>query len=543
MEFIKQENQNKKIKNREVCRPVCKKRERKKIVGALEALNYGWWSVLPPLIAILLALITKEVITSLLVGILAGAFIYSYGNPVLMVTNTFTIMGNRMSANVNILIFLGLLGSLVYVITRAGGSAAYGEWAVRKIKTRKGASLATCALGCLIFIDDYFNCLSVGTVMRPVTDKHRISRAKLAYLLDSTAAPICIIAPISSWGASIATYIQDAGAGNGISVFIKLIPYNLYAIATMVMVLIVCSTKLNFGPMARFEKNALENGDLFSGSGNIKEDEVSRAKVSKKGRVYDLIVPIVALIGLTVLAMAYTGGAFNGETGFFASFGQCDSALSLAIGSFCALVVAFLLFVPRKVLRFSEFMEGITEGIKSMVPAFTILILAWTIGGICSVNYLNTGGFVGNMVNNTSFPAFILPAVTFAVAAFLSFATGTSWGTMALLIPIGAAVCSPVSTAQLLLPVLGSILAGSVYGDHISPISDTTILSSTGAGCNHIDHVSTQVVYASLVAGCCMAGYLLMGLTKNGFLALAVTLLLLSMILFIVYKRTSSRDC
>lgn len=504
---------------------------------ALEALNFGWWSILPPIIAIILALVTKEVISSLLVGILTGALIYSYGNPILMITNTFTVMGSRMSANVNILIFLGLLGSLVYVITRAGGSAAYGDWAVRKIKTRKGASLATCALGCLIFIDDYFNCLSVGTVMRPVTDKHRISRAKLAYLLDSTAAPICIIAPVSSWGASIATYIQDAGAGNGISVFMELIPYNLYAIATIVMVLIVCSTKINFGPMAKFEKNAVEKGDLFSGSGEIEEEEAGRTKVSDKGRVFDLIIPIAALIVMTVLAMAYTGGAFKGEIGFIASFGQCDSALSLAIGSFCALVVAFFLFVPRKVITFSEFMGGITEGIKSMVPAFAILILAWTISGICSVDYLNTGGFVGNMVNRTSFPAFILPAITFVVAAFLGFATGTSWGTMALLIPIGAAVCSPAPTAHLLMPVLSSILAGAVYGDHISPISDTTILSSTGAGCNHIDHVSSQAVYASLVAACCLFGYFVMGLTGNGILSLAVTLALMAFILFVIVKR------
>ena len=507
---------------------------------ALQVFNYGWFSLLPPVIAIVLALITKEVISSLVIGILSGALIYSYGNPISMITTTFHVMGERMSGNVNILIFLGLLGALVVVVTKAGGSAAYGNWAVRRIKTRKGASLATSALGCLIFIDDYFNCLSVGTVMRPVTDKHRISRAKLAYLLDATAAPICIIAPVSSWGASVATYIEEAGVGNGMSTFVQLIPYNLYAITTIVMVAIVCLTNLNFGPMGRFEKNAIENGDLFSGDGDIKTDEVNQQKVSDKGKVYDLIIPIFVLIVATVMAMAYTGGAFGGGYTFLSSFGNCDSSLSLVIGSFVALVVAFFLFIPRKVISFSEFMDGITEGIKSMVPAFAILILAWTIGGICSVDYLNTGGFVGNMVNNSSFPTFILPAVTFVVAAFLGFATGTSWGTMALLIPIGAAICSPAGTAHLVMPVLGSILAGAVFGDHISPISDTTILSSTGAACHHMDHVSTQVVYAGVAAACCAVGYIIMGIVNNDYIAIAFTLVLLVVVLFVISKKFST---
>lgn len=504
---------------------------------ALEVMNYGWLSILPPIIAIALALTTKEVISSLLIGILSGALIYSHGNPVLMVENTVAIMGERMAGNVNILIFLGLLGALVVVITKAGGSAAYGNWAVQKIKTRKGASLATSALGCLIFIDDYFNCLSVGTVMRPVTDKHRISRAKLSYLLDATAAPICIIAPISSWGASVASYIQDAGVGSGMSTFVQLIPYNLYAIGTIFMIIVICTTKLNFGPMAKFEKNAIENGDLFSNEGEIKTDEVNTITGSKKGKVFDLIIPILVLIVATVLAMAYTGGAFGGGVSFLASFGECDSALSLVIGSFIALIIAFFLFVPRKVISFKEFMDGITEGIKSMVPAFSILILAWTIGGICSVDYLNTGGFVGNLVNNSSFPTFILPVITFIVASFLGFATGTSWGTMALLIPIGAAICSPANTAHLIMPVLGSILAGAVYGDHISPISDTTILSSTGAGCNHMDHVSTQVVYATVVSVCCAIGYMIMGIVNNAVIALVATIAIIAVTLFVIYKK------
>ncbi len=494
----------------------------------LELAHFGWWSVLPPIIAIILALITKEVLSSLIIGILAGALIFSKGNPVHMVVTTFTIMADKIGGNANILVFLGLLGALVVLVTRAGGSAAYGEWAIKRLKTRKGASLATAALGCLIFIDDYFNCLTVGTVMRPVTDRHKISRAKLSYLLDATAAPICIIAPISSWGASVATYISDAGAGNGMTTFMQIIPYNLYALGTILMVLIICSSHINYGSMASFEKNAIEKGNLFSHP----EEEVNEAEpqrtINGKGKVYDLVIPILSLIIFTVMAMVYTGGGFSGEASFTESFGNCDSSLSLVLGSFCALIVTFILFIPRKVLSFTDFMHGITEGIKSMVPSFTILILAWTIGGICSSDYLNTGGFIGNLVNNSSFPVFILPAVIFVVAGFLGFATGTSWGTMALLIPIGAAICTPASTAHLLFPVLGAILAGAVYGDHISPISDTTILSSTGAGCNHIDHVSTQMTYASTVTVCAIIGYIIMGILNSPWIPLVITFVLIA---------------
>lgn len=498
---------------------------------ALELANYGWLSILPPLIAIILALTTKEVISSLLVGILSGALIYSKGNVVGMIVTTFSVMGEKIGGNANILIFLGLLGAIVVIVTKAGGSAAYGEWASRKIKTRRGASLATSGLGCLIFIDDYFNCLTVGTVMRPVTDKHRISRAKLAYLLDATAAPICIIAPISSWGASVASYMEDAGAGNGMNTFIRTIPYNLYAIVTIVMIVIICVSKINFGPMARFEKNAIEKGDLFSNEGEVVEEDLGlKGGRALKGKVRDLVLPILSLIFCTVVAMVYTGGGFDGGLtfkSFTASFGNCDASLSLVLGSFVALVITFVLFIPRKVLSFRDFMNGITEGIKSMVPAFTILILAWTIGGICSVDYLNTGGFVGNLVNSSSFPVFLLPVVIYLVAGFLGFSTGTSWGTMALLIPIGVAVTSTPGTSHLVLPVLGSILAGAVYGDHISPISDTTILSSTGAGCNHIDHVSTQLVYATLVTVCCSVGYILMGILNSFIIPLGVSIALM----------------
>jgi len=500
-------------------------------------------SILPPIIAIGLALITKEVISSLLIGILAGTLIYNQGNVIGMVTSMFELMGSKIGDNVNILIFLGLLGALVVIVTRAGGSAAYGEWASKKIKNRRGAALATSALGCLIFIDDYFNCLSVGTVMRPVTDKYRISRAKLAYLLDATAAPICIIAPVSSWGASVASYMADATGLNGMATFVQTIPYNFYAILTIIMIFVVCLTKLNYGPMAKHEKNALEKGDLFT----IKEDVVTddfganRGK-ALRGKVYDLIIPILALIICTILAMVSTGGGFSG-TPVLSSFGECDSSFSLVLGSFLALVVTFILYIPRRVLDFHDFMSGITEGIKSMVPAFIILILAWTIGGVCSSDYLNTGELVGNAIAASAFPTFLLPVIILIVAAFLGFSTGTSWGTMAILIPIGAAIASAPQTRHLLLPIFGAILGGAVYGDHVSPISDTTILSSTGAGCNHIAHVSSQMYYATTVLLCCVVGEILMGLMGgNPLLPMLIAIALLLVVLYVLHKVQSKKE-
>lgn len=492
--------------------------------------NYGWMSLLPPLIAIVLALLTREVISSLLVGIFVGTLIYSAWNPIGMVTTTFELMGERIGSNVYILIFLGLLGTLVVLVTKAGGSKAYGEWASTKIKTRRGACFATSALGCLIFIDDYFNCLSVGTVMRPVTDKHRISRAKLAYLLDATAAPICIIAPISSWGASVATYIQNEGVGSGMGTFVSTIPYNLYAILTLVMVFLVCYKNVNFGQMARFERNAMLHGDLHSRSDVPMEESMEETSV--QGKVYYLVVPIAALIVCSVLAMMYTGGYFTGNVSVMDALGNCDAAFALVIGSFFAIVLTACLYLPTRVMKFHQFMECINEGIKSMIPAMTILILAWTISGVCSADYLNTGGFIGNFVNdvianNANFPVYIIPVLTFVIAGFLAFATGTSWGTMALFIPIGIAICQTPATTRLLLPVLGSILAGAVFGDHISPISDTTILSSTGAQCNHMDHVSTQLSYASVVAICSALGYVVMGFLASPWIPLMLSIVCL----------------
>lgn len=502
-------------------------------------MHFGWLSIIPPVIAIVLALWTKEVISSLLVGILAGALIFSHGNLMGMIETTFTVMGDRMAGNIYILIFLSLLGALVVIVTKGGGSAAYGNWAVEKIKSRRGASLATGLLGCIIFIDDYFNCLTVGTVMKPVTDKHRISRAKLAYLLDATAAPICIIAPVSSWGASVAGYIEEANIGNGMETFIKAIPFNMYAILTIIMIVIISLTKLQFGPMAKFEKNAIEKGDLFSNEETAKEETIDT--YNKNGKVIDLIIPILSLIVFSIMAMIYTGGGFSGEVGIFDSFGNCDSSFSLVLGSFGALVVTAVLYIPRKILSFKEFFDCINEGVKSMVGADVILTLAWTIGGICNSEHLGTGNYVGEIVSSGAFPIAIIPVIIFVVAGFLGFATGTSWGTMALLIPIAGNICTSPETAHLALPILGAILGGAVYGDHISPISDTTILSSTGAGCNHLDHVSTQLVYATVVAGCSALGYLLMGVMDGFVIPFAVALVLMLVILFVAGKKSAEK--
>lgn len=512
---------------------------------ALAAPNFGWLSILPPLIAIVLALITKEVISSLLVGIFAGALIYSGFNPLKMITTTIEIMGTRLGDNANIIIFLGLLGAIVVIVTMAGGSKAYGQWASSKIKKRNGAALATSALGCLIFIDDYFNCLTVGTVMRPVTDKFRISRAKLAYLLDATAAPICIIAPISSWGASVASYMQEAGVENGMSAFIKTIPYNLYALCTIVMIVLVCLTRINYGAMANFEKNAIEKGDLHSSDNKAETEDFGGVDEKSNGKVIDLIFPIASLIVFTILAMVYTGGGFDGGISVAEAIGNTDASLSLVLGGLATLIVTMLFYLPRKVMTFKDFMGGITAGVKSMVPADIILILAWTIGGVCNVDYLNAGGFVGHLVQDNSFPVFIIPCIIFVVAGFLGFATGTSWGTMAILIPIGAAICVTNETAPLLIPIFGAILAGAVYGDHVSPISDTTILSSTGAGCVHIDHVSSQLPYATTVAGSCLVGYILMGFMKSPWIPLIVSIALtvgLSYLFTAIYAKKNKID-
>ena len=512
----------------------------------MEAIDVGFWSIIPPIIAIGLALVTKEVISSLVIGILSGTLIYSLGTttgflPVVTKTaNTMiTLMADKMAENAALILFLALLGALVAVVTAAGGSRAYGEWASRKIKTRRGAQLATSALGALIFIDDYFNCLTVGTVMRPVTDKHRISHAKLAYLIDATAAPICIIAPVSSWAASVISQMGGTGL-DGMSAFIQTIPYNLYALLTIVMVVALSALNLDFGPMEHRELLAEKKGELDSAQEDTAGEELAGLEVSPKGKVYDLLIPIIALIIFSIFSMLYVGGYFEGGMTIAEGFGNTEAGPALALAGFGALVVAFFLFVPRRVLSFKKFMSGIGVGVKSMVPAFLILTLAWTISGVCR-NLLNTGEYVGGLVAESNMPVALIPAIIFIVAGFLSFAMGTSWGTFGILIPIIAIVCAKVAP-DLTIISLAATLAGSVFGDHCSPISDTTILSSTGASCNHIDHVSTQIPYALLAAGCCVIGYLVAGFTKNLWLTLLVSALLLFAVLAVFHRISLQKE-
>lgn len=512
----------------------------------MDAINVGLLSILPPIIAIGLALLTKEVISSLVIGILSGTFIYAChtasepgGILVKTLDTTMTLMTDKVASNMAIILFLAFLGALVVVITKAGGSKAYGDWASSKIHTRAGAHLATSALGALIFIDDYFNCLTVGTVMRPVTDKHRISHVKLAYLIDATAAPVCIIAPISSWAASVISQMGDTGL-NGMESFIQSIPFNLYAILTIIMIVVLSVMQLDFGPMAKFEKNALELGDLDSSeNGMAVSDELSNLTISSKGKVYDLLIPIGSLIVFSILSMLYVGGYFEGGMSIADGFGNTDAGPALALSSFAALVLTFFLFVPRKILKFREFMDGIGEGVKSMVGAYIILTLAWTISGVCR-DLLSTGEFVGNAVSASNMPTIFIPAIIFIVAGFLSFSMGTSWGTFGILIPIIAIVCQQVAP-HLTIISLSATLAGSVLGDHCSPISDTTILSSTGASCNHIDHVSTQIPYVMVVGVCCLIGYIVAGITANLFLTLGVSILCL-MVLLIFLHRNSEKQ-
>lgn len=483
------------------------------------------WALLPPIIAIALALITKEVYISLFVGIVTGALLYSNFSPIGTIIAIFEMMMEKLGDawNIGILIFLVFLGIIVTLMTKAGGSAAYGNWANSKIKKKSGAMLATFGLGVLIFVDDYFNCLTVGSVMRPITDKHKISRAKLAYLIDATAAPICIIAPISSWAAAVTGYTE----GDGFSLFLQTIPFNLYAWLTIIMIIFIAGTNLDFGLMKKHEENA-EAGDLFSGDNEYAQ--MDEMVVSKKGRVFDLVLPIVFLIISCIISMVYTGGFFEGES-FINAFANCDASMGLVIGSFITLIFMFLLYIPRKVLSYKDFTDAIPQGFRVMIAAILILILAWTLGGFCSER-LEAGTFVSNALNGSAVASTFFPAVLFLIAIGLAFSTGTSWGTFGILIPIVTAVFP--ADAKILIISIAAVLAGAVCGDHISPISDTTIMASAGAQCNHVNHVSTQIPYAMVVAACCFIGYLVAGFTQNVFITLLVGVVLLMGTLLVI---------
>ena len=481
---------------------------------ALEMVEAGWLSMLPPLIAITLALISKEVYSSLFLGVFSGMCVYCHaagGDLLTAATYVFDMIAAKIGENGYMIIFLVLLGSLVVIVTRSGGSAAYGRWAGRRISTPAGAKLTTSVLGLLVFVDDGFNCLTVGTVMRPIADKCRVSREKLAYILDATAAPVCIIAPISSWAVAVASEVEEAG---GLNAFVQTIPYNLYAILTLVMVFFLSATDFDFGPMREAEQAARAG----AGAAERREDEPGR------GTVIDLAAPVLTLIVCAILGMAYVGGFFDGVS-FSQAIGENPTA-GLTLGTFAGLLAALILYVPRKIMTVREFMAGVIDGIKTMIPALTILILAWSLGGVCR-EMIGTGYFVSDFVAAVDLPFAFLPAIVFAVAAFLSFSAGTAWGTFGILLPIVSMLCAQGEGAAVLIPSLGATLAGSVYGDHCSPISDTSILSSTGAQCEHLRHVETQLPYAALVAVVCFAGYLVAGFTKNPWITLTASVALL----------------
>lgn len=488
------------------------------------------WALLPPLVAIVLALITKEVYSSLFVGIVVGALIYSgfkFEGTVTQIFEGGIIKVLSDSYNVGILIFLVILGSVVCMMNKAGGSAAFGRWASKKIHTRVGAELAAIILGILIFIDDYFNCLTVGSVMRPVTDRHHVSRAKFAYLIDATAAPVCIIAPISSWAAAVSGFVEGQ---DGLAIFVRTIPYNFYAILTIVMMVGMVLMKTEFGAMRTHEINAL-NGDLYTTSARPYENATDDETPNPRGKVIDLVIPIVVLVICCVISMIYTGGFFSG-TDFVTAFSQSDASTGLAMGSAFGLVFAIIFYMIRRVVNFRDCMGCIPEGFKAMVPAIMILTFAWTLKAM--TDSLGAAVFVEEAMRSVAGGIeVILPAIIFLVGCGLAFATGTSWGTFGILIPIVVAVFEK-SSPEMMIISMSACMAGAVCGDHCSPISDTTIMASAGAQCDHVTHVSTQLPYAILAAAVSFVTYIVAGFVKTAWIALPVGIVLMLIVLFVI---------
>lgn len=497
------------------------------------------WSLLPPIVAIGLALITKEVYSSLFVGSLTGAVIYAASSSSGIECVFTTVVHDGLIANlsdsynVGILIFLVVLGTIVALMNKAGGSRAYGEWAAKHIKSKTGACISTFVLGALIFVDDYFNCLTVGSVMRPISDKYKVSRSKLAYIIDATAAPICIIAPVSSWAAAVSGTVEGV---NGIQLFISTIPYNLYALLTIIMVIFISLTGVDYGPMKLHEDNA-EKGDLFTTRRTV-YDTADDTDVSG-GKVIDLIIPVIILIICCITGMIYSGGFFSGES-FVDAFANCDASYALSLGSIISLILIIVYFLARRVLTFDECMNAIPAGFKQMVPAILILTFAWTLKTMTGL--LEAGAYVSGIVKSASAIAILLPCILFVVALGLAFATGTSWGTFGILIPIVTGIFSSelagVSEAgeipKMVIICISACLAGAVCGDHCSPISDTTIMASTGAQCDHVNHVSTQLPYALTVAAVCVVGYIFSGFVQNTFAVLGLSIVLMMAVLLFI---------
>lgn len=512
--------------------------------------NTTIWALLPPVVAIGLALATKEVYSSLFIGILIGGLLYSgfgFEGTLVHVFQDGFVASIADSYNVGILVFLVILGAIVALMNKAGGSEAFGRWASEHIKTKTGAMLATTALGILIFIDDYFNCLTVGSVMRPVADKHGISKEKLSYLIDATAAPICIIAPVSSWAAAVAGFVKDSGV-SGFGLFVKAIPYNFYAILTIVMMLCLAFMKFDYGPMRKFEPASEENAkqkieDYISRKGEFSEkikvmkEETVKDKSRKNGKVIDLVFPIVVLIISCVTGMLYSGEFFSGA-GIIEAFSNSDASVGLMLGSACTFIITIIYFLIRNVLKFQDIMSCLPEGFKAMVPAILILVFAWTLKAM--TDSLGAKEFVEGLVYDSAAGfKVMLPAIIFLIGCFLSFSTGTSWGTFGILIPITISVF-PITT-PIGVVCVSACMAGAVCGDHCSPISDTTIMASAGADCDHINHVNTQLPYAITVAAVSFVSYIIAGLVPNWFIVLPIAIVLMIGTLFAIKKITAPK--
>ena len=509
-------------------------------------------SLLPPVVAIVLALNTKEVYTSLLVGIATGALLFANGNLELALNTLFFNEGGGMvaklsdSSNVGILVFLVMLGILVALMNKAGGSAAFGRWASTHIHTRAGAQFMTLVLGVLIFVDDYFNCLTVGSVMRPVTDRQKVSRAKLAYLIDATAAPVCIIAPVSSWAAAVTSSVPEGSGINGFTMFLRTMPYNYYALLTLIMILFLIFTGTDYGPMKRNEDNALK-GDLFTTEDRPYGDDVDDDGTAACGHVIDLILPVLVLIAACIFGLIYTGGFFDGVD-FITAFSDCNASAGLVLGSSIALLFTFVFYRVRGVMTFQDFAACIPEGFKAMVSPMLILTLAWTLSGM--TNLLGAKYYVANLLNGSAAALqYLLPTIIFLVAVFLAFATGTSWGTFSILIPI---VCHAFPQGEMLVISIAACLSGAVCGDHCSPISDTSIMASAGAHCSHVNQVSTQLPYAITAAAISAVCYVVTGLSQmflgasasllTSLVLLAVAIVLELVVLNVIRLRTAKAD-
>ena len=513
------------------------------VFAAEEATEYvpkmyaSFWALVPPIVAIVLALITKEVYSSLFVGIVIGGLFwsgFSFENTVLHVFQDGIVGVLTDSYNMGILVFLVILGIMVCMMNKAGGSAAFGRWASVHIKTRIGAQLATIVLGVLIFIDDYFNCLTVGSVMRPITDKHQVSRAKLAYLIDATAAPVCIIAPISSWAAAVTGFVEGE---DGFSIFLRAIPFNYYALLTILTMVLLVVLKVDYGSMRVHEDNALK-GDIYTTLDRPYADAQDDV-VEEKGGVIDLVFPILVLIGCCIIGMLYSGGFFSGVS-FVEAFSASDASVGLMLGSFFAFVITVIFYALRRVLKFTDSMACIPDGFKAMVPAILILTFAWTLKAM--TDSLGAAEYVAGVMETAATGLVnFLPAIIFLVGCFLAFATGTSWGTFGILIPIVVAVFQGTNETMMIISI-SACMAGAVCGDHCSPISDTTIMASAGAQCNHVNHVSTQLPYAMTVAAVSFVTYVIAGFVQNAWICLPIGIVLMTGTLFVIRAITGKEE-